>query len=45
MHRNRNPFDFLVASLCPAIVGNDLVKAGMLQSEERDSVVWYREAA
>ena len=32
MHRNRNPFDFLVASLCPAIVGNDLVKAGMLLS-------------
>ena len=32
MHRGRKPFDFLVASLCPSIVGNDLVKAGMLLS-------------
>ena len=32
MVRGRKPFDFLVASLCPAIVGNDLVKAGLLLS-------------
>eukprot|EP00946_MAST-07B_sp_MAST-7B-sp1_P005304 g5304.t1 len=32
LHRGRKPFDFLVASLCPAIVGNDLVKAGLLLS-------------
>jgi DNA helicase MCM8 len=28
--RNNNPFEFLVASLCPSIVGNHLVKAGLL---------------
>lgn len=28
--RHYNPFEFLVASLCPSIVGNHLVKAGLL---------------
>ena len=28
--KESNPFEFLVASLCPSIVGNHLVKAGLL---------------
>ena len=30
LFNNHKPFDLLVASLCPAIVGNHLVKAGLL---------------